>query len=189
MPSRAYARNARRSATPLGVALSTFMSSGPMVEKTSILQRERETATFRRLHPPSWLRGPNFMVMRPSLSRPNPTEKSMMSRSSPWTFSRLFTNSGSSSRPTRSAMSLFFLQRASSLRSIRDRWLMLEVTMPILFSRVSGSESSCCTLWTTAVASASFCRVLPLSYTPSRRWRTTREDRSSLDGNVRSLPS
>ena len=71
---------------------STRMSSGSKELNTITRRRARVTATFSRRSPPDRFRGPKFNGSTPFASTEKPVEKMITSRSSPWTFSRFFTN-------------------------------------------------------------------------------------------------
>ena len=129
LPS-AYMRNLLNALTPSGVASVTLSVSGSIDENTFISQRERVTATFSLRHPPSLFSGPKFIDCLPSLSGPYPTENSITSRSSPWTFSRFLMKIGSSPPNAHFSNSGSFLHSSSILSSIRLCCWMLNVTMP-----------------------------------------------------------
>ena len=95
---------------------------------TTTSSRARVIATLSRRSPPSRLRGPKFSGTSPLSFGEKAIEKRIVSRSSPWTFSRFLTKSPSgSSRDSR----ISSVPSSRSRVSIRSRCCMLKVTMPI----------------------------------------------------------
>ncbi len=74
---------------------SIWSARRPLKTTTSCLARVM--ATFNRRSPPSRFSGPKFIETRPVSSRPKQIEKKITSRSSPCTFSKFFTKTGSPS--------------------------------------------------------------------------------------------
>ena len=173
-----------RDSTPFAFVRLKLIWSAVITENTTISHRARDTATFRRFHPPSRFSGPKFMDSFPSASGPNATENRITSRSSPWTFSKFLTNSGSS--PIFAHLSKFksFWYSSWSRSSIRVCWLTLKVTTPIVCFFCSGSAYLFLISATIACASPSFTRLLPRSKKPSTFTMLTRLCRSFTDGNV-----
>jgi hypothetical protein len=86
-----------KSMIPREFDLPRSICSGFMLEKTTISRRARMIATLRRRCPPSVLSDEICAVMRPVTSAPTAQEKIITSRSSPCTFSRFLTKTGSGS--------------------------------------------------------------------------------------------
>ena len=129
-PDLAYIKKALRYSAPEFLAEEARISSGWQEQNTTISSFALLTATFKRLSPFSRLNGPKlrFMVFV-FLSGPKQIEKSMTSRSSPWTFSRFLTNISS---PPGVRLSLGLASNlASSMSVIRSCCFLLKVTTPM----------------------------------------------------------
>lgn len=113
-------------------------------------------------------------------------EKYITSRSSPWTFSRFLTNTGSSASSAKSGSITGCWRRASSNRSSISRCCSaLKVTTPMVRrdARNAGSFRRPTRSATSARASGWLMRAPPFSYRPSpTRWKLTA--RSSVTGNL-----
>ena len=70
LPFSANSRNAFSPATPLLFVFARLIIADVMEEKTTISSRARETATFRRRQPPTWLSGPKLSETLPARSGP-----------------------------------------------------------------------------------------------------------------------
>jgi hypothetical protein len=96
-PFLANSRKCLKSMIPREFDLPRSICSGFMLEKTTISRRARVIATLRWRCPPSVLSDEICAVMRPVTSAPTAQEKIITSRSSPCTFSRFLTKTGSGS--------------------------------------------------------------------------------------------
>ena len=166
MPCCANSIYERSILTPSEDVLSRSISFA-VIEPTSFtLYLARVIATFRRRYPPSRLNGPKFIYIISLLSLAYPILKMIVSRSSPWTFSRFFIKNGSS---LSSIKNLSNLESCSRLWRIAAStafcWASLNVTTP---NERFGYLRKCSkTKSATFLASMILFFFPPRSYTPS----------------------
>ena len=132
-PRSANSRKCLKSRTPRALVRTRSICSGRSVAKTTSSRRARVIATFSRRWPPSWFSELELRDTRPVSSGPTATENRITSRSSPCTFSRFLTKTGSCQRTgRRRAPAPDRLRRSWSSRfSISRCCSPLKVTMPI----------------------------------------------------------
>ena len=148
--------------------------------------RARVTATLSRRSPPDWLSGPKFSGSTPWSSGLNAVENRITSRSSPWTFSRFFTNrpSGSSNASSSRGSPVSRSSASTYVRCGR-----LNVTTPIDGVRSGDAANRRTISATTASASTGLVRVRLRSNRPSTRTSDTPVPARPGAGNVASAPS
>ena len=183
-PFSANSRKSFSDSTPFAFVRFKSIISEVMMVNTIISDLARETATFRRFHPPSLFNGPKLSESFPSSSGPNATEKRITSLSSPCTFSRFFTNKASAPVVAHLSNSISFANSSWSISSISVCWLILNVTTPIdWFFNVSSLYLRLISFMM-AFASPSLIRPFLRSKKPSAFTMLTLFSLSFTDGNV-----